>query len=329
MLRGRSRAATVAGGVVASVALLTGTGATPAAALTATQIAPYFETTGAHPDNLRLAIAQHGLKSFTAAFVLGKGCTPAWDNNVAVSASPALNKLVSDAKAQGAVPIISFGGQSGSELATVCTNQAALVTAYTNVINRFAVKKIDFDIEGKASLNNTAANTRRFTAINALRKKFPALRVSVTIPAGPGGIETGDPDVGDGMAFLRLAKAQNTTINLINIMTMDYGGPVADMGTTATTAASRAMAQIKTVWPADGYGNLGITPMIGRNDSPGETFTWDNSQTVIAFAKSKGVGRVAFWALNRDQSCTGGQTPPGPCTGVTQAPLDYTDGFLN
>ena len=293
------------------------------------QVAPYFETTGGHTDNLHLAIASHGLKSFTAAFVLGKGCTPTWDNGVALASSSAQNALVANAKAQGAVPIISFGGQSGTELATSCTTQANLVNAYSGVINRFRVTKIDFDIEGKGPLNNTAVNTRRFKAINALRKKFPSLQVSVTIPVGPNGIETGDPTVGDGMAFLRLAKAQGTKINLINVMTMDYGGAVADMGTTATTAATRSMAQIKTVWPAYGYANLGITPMIGQNDSPGETFSWNDSQTVLSFAKSKGVGRVAFWSLNRDQNCASGETAPDSCTGVSQDPLDYTDGFLN
>jgi chitinase len=99
------------------------------------------------------------------------------------------------------------------------------------------------------------------------------------------------------------------------------------MGSAATTVASRALAQIKKIWPKDTYGNIGITPMIGQNDVPGETFTWDDAQTVLAFAQSHGVRRLAFWALNRDQACGSDDVAPGTCTGEPQQPLDYTDGF--
>ena len=68
--------------------------------------------------------------------------------------------------------------------------------------------------------------------------------------------------------------------------------------------------------------------MIGQNDSPGETFTYADTQTVVAFAHKNGVHRLAFWALNRDESCGAGDTPPGTCTNLTQQPLDFTDGFL-
>jgi Glycosyl hydrolases family 18 len=324
------RCALLTGSVLTSTALLAGFAAVPGnAATTVPEVAPYFETTGAHAGNLHAAIASHGLRSFTAAFVLAKGCTPTWDNYAPISTATALNKLVSDAKTQGASPIISFGGQSGNELAKVCTDQTKLVAAYTSVINKFKVTKIDFDIEGKAALNNTAANTRRFKAIKTLEAKFPSLQVSVTIPVGPNGIETNDPEVGDGVKFLKLAKTLATRLDVVNLMTMDYGVPVTNMGTTATTAATRSMAQVKAIWPAKTYANLGITPMIGQNDSAGEMFSYTDSQTVLNFAKSHGVRRVAFWALNRDQACGGGDTAPDTCTNASQGSLDYTDGFLN
>ena len=68
--------------------------------------------------------------------------------------------------------------------------------------------------------------------------------------------------------------------------------------------------------------------MIGDNDTPGEMFSYEDAQTVVSFAKAKGVRRVAFWALNRDQSCGAGDQAPGTCTNLVQAPLDYTDAFL-
>jgi hypothetical protein len=69
--------------------------------------------------------------------------------------------LVTAAKAKGAAPIISFGGQAGTELATGCTTTTKLVAAYTSVIHTFTVTKIDFDIEGAARINDTATNARR------------------------------------------------------------------------------------------------------------------------------------------------------------------------
>ena len=196
------------------------------------------------------------------------------------------------------------------------------------MINKFKVTKIDFDIEGTTALNDTATNRRRDTAIRNLEQKFPKLEVSLTIPVGLSGINT-NPTYGKRSAFLKLAKTTATCIDVVNVMTMNYGSAVSDMGAAATTAARESMAQIKSIWPADGYKNLGITPMIGENDSAGETFTYDDSQTVVAFAHKNGVHRLAFWSLNRDQACKGDTPPDRTCTGLTQQPLDFTDGFLN
>jgi hypothetical protein len=314
-----------------ATALSAGFGTGPAAAAgNVPEIAPYFETTGAHTGNLNSAITGHGLKSFTAAFVLGSTCTPTWDNGKAIAQATTLNALVSNAKARGAVPIISFGGQQGIELATSCTAQTKLVAAYTSVIHKFGVTKIDFDIEGKAAVDNTAADTRRFKAIKTLEQKFPKLEVSVTIQIGPSGIEPENQFSGDGKKFLRLAKTLGARLDVVNIMTMDYGDAEPDMGALAKTSARNTVPQLQAIFGSSyGYNHLGITPMIGQNDSAGEVFSYDDSQAVVAFAKLKGVHRLAFWNLNRDQSCGSADQRPNDCSEESQAPLDYTDGFLN
>jgi hypothetical protein len=145
-------------------------------------------------------------------------------------------------------------------------------------------------------LTDVAANTRRFNAVKALEKNYPSLQVSVTIPVARTGLDAA------GVSFLQNAKRTGARLDLINIMAMDYGQPVADMGAVAISAAKRTVAQVKTIWPAMSYRNLGITPMIGLNDTPGETFTLANAQALVAFAKASGVGRLSFWSLNRDQA---------------------------
>jgi chitinase len=315
---------------VAGLLAAAGVAQTPAASATSKvpEIAPYFETSATHAGNLQTAINSHGLRSFTAAFVLGQGCTPTWDDGVPLATATAENALVTAAKSKGATPIVSFGGQAGTELATSCATQSKLVAAYASVINRFKITKIDFDIEGAARINNTAVNGRRFTAIKTLEKRFPKLEVSLTLPVATSGL-LASPAYGNTIALLKQAKKLGVRIDVVNLMTMNYGGAIADMGSAATTAASKSLVQIKTIWPKDSYRNIGITPMIGQNDVPGEVFSWADSQTVLSFAQKHGVRRLAFWALNRDQACGGGDAAPGACTGEMQQPLDYTDGFLN
>jgi hypothetical protein len=252
---------------------------------------------------------------------------PTWDDYSTITTTDAKSALVKKAKTAGATPIISFGGQSGNELAKVCTTVSALTTAYTGVINKFGVTKIDFDIEGAASVNATTINTRRFQAIKSLETKFPKLEVSLTLPVGYSGLETAKAD-GDAVTLLKLAKTQKARIDVVNLMTMDYGDTNANMGSAATTSATKALAQIKKIWTTYTYANIGITPMIGDNDTPGETFSYADAETVVAFAKSKGVKRLAFWALNRDQACGASDDAPNTCTNLAQDPLDYTDAFL-
>jgi hypothetical protein len=329
MSRFRTRTTLLAATASATLAMLPVLASSPAdAAAKIPEVAPYFEPTGVHTGNLITAVKSHGLKSFTAAFVLGKTCTPTWDDYSTITGTDARSKLVKNAKTAGAAPIISFGGQSGNELAKVCTTTSKLVTAYTKVINTFGATKIDFDIEGAANVNATTVNTRRFQAIKALEANFPKLTVSLTIPVGYSGIETAHAD-GDGITFLKLAKAQKARIDVVNLMTMDYGDANSNMGKASTTSASKSLAQIKKIWTADTYANIGITPMIGDNDTPGETFSYADAETVVAFAKKNGVHRVAFWAINRDQACGAGDQAPGTCTNLNQSPLDYTDAFVS
>src|ERR1035438_9373729 len=67
----------------------------------------------------------------------------------------------------GPCPIVSFGGQSGTELAASCSSLSQLTAAYQPVISTLHVTDIDFDIEG-AEIAYPADNALRFLAINAL-----------------------------------------------------------------------------------------------------------------------------------------------------------------
>lgn len=288
-------------------------------------VAPYADMTNNQEPMLDQAATQAGLKAFTAAFVIGSGCTPIWGDTLPVTNDPTVTGEITKAESEGATPIVSFGGASGVELAQSCTNLAQLVAAYQSVINTLHVTHIDFDIEG-AGIADTATNNLRFQAINQLEAANPGLVVSVTIPTFPTG-----PDY-NGDAFLQQAAADGTNISVINVMAMDYYSGFdtsgADMGTYAVEAAQNTLSFVKTVWPSDSYADIGVTPMIGQNDDPAEVFTEADAQTLVSFASANHLGRLAFWSVDRDQPCSGSVSGLPSCSEISQQPLDFTKIFM-
>jgi hypothetical protein len=285
-------------------------------------VAPYLDMGARHPANLYAAIRKHHLKFFSAGFVIGNGCTATWDDGEPVSHDPAVTNVVTRAKRLGARAVVSFGGQGGKDLSRSCTDPAAALAAYRSVIVRLHPKYVDFDIEGDALADSTAM-TQRFDAIASLEQQFPRLVVSLTIAVLPHGLD------GQGMSVIRQAKADGARVDLVNIMAMDYGGGSIDMGHAAISAAKATLSQLRSVWPHSTYANLGITPMIGRNDDVHETFTVADARSVRKFARAHHVGRLAFWALGRDKHCA----KPSPraknnCSSVAQSRLAFTRAFL-
>jgi hypothetical protein len=265
-----------------------------------------------------------GLTSFTAAFVIGSGCTPIWGDTLPVTNDPAITGDITRAESEGAQPIVSFGGASGVELAQSCSNLSQLVAAYQSVISTLHVSHIDFDIEG-AAIADTATNNLRFQAINQLEASNPGLVVSLTIPSFPTG-----PD-NNGQAFLQQAAQDGTKVSVVNVMAMDYYGSFdtggANMGAYAVEAAQDTLSLLQSIFPGDTYANVGVTPMIGQNDDPAEVLSEANAQTLVSFAQQNHLGRLAFWSVDRDQPCSGSASGLPSCSEISQQPLDFTKIF--
>jgi chitinase len=322
----RGRARWIAAGSAALVAtggmvLTTVVAAAPANAAVI-QVAPYVDMSNNQEPMLNSAATQAGLHNYTAAFVIGSGCTPIWGDTLPVTNDPTMDQEIATARSDGATPIVSFGGSGGSELALTCTTASSLQAAYQSVISHFGVNHIDFDIEG-ATLDYTSNNNVRFQAINGLEAANPGLVVSATLPVLPTGLAS------DGVAFLNLAKQDGTRIDLINVMAMDYGSSfTGDMGQEAIQAAQSTLSQARADWPGDSYANIGVTPMIGQNDNSAEVFSEANAQTLVSWASSNGIGRLAFWSVDRDQPCGGSANGLPSCSEIGQSPLDFTKIFL-
>ncbi|MFD7990626.1 glycoside hydrolase family 18 protein [Streptomyces mexicanus] len=299
----------------------TGTGTTATAGF-----APYVDTSLYPAFDLVASADATGVKNYNLAFITdGGGCTPKW-GGVTDLASDAVAAQIGALRAKGGDVRVSFGGATGSELATTCSSADALATAYGKAVDQFKLTKVDFDIEGGA-LPNTAANTRRAQAIAELQRQHPGLDVSFTLPVMPEGLTQ------DGVNLLSNAKSNGVKISAVNVMAMDYGASYSgDMGTYAEQAATATQAQVKGVlglsdsaaWKA-----VAVTPMIGVNDVSSEVFKVDDAAQLVSFAQSKGLGWLSMWSATRDKQCPGGakNSADPTCSSIAQDPYAFSKAF--
>lgn len=131
--------------------------------------------------------------------------------------------------------------------------------------------------------------------------------MSFTLPVDPIGLP------GSALTLLRSAKSAGVNVSVVNIMAMDYGAQSSSgkkMGDLATSAANATFNQIKGIFTgktdAQLWFMIGVTPMIGVNDVQSEVFRQSDAQQITDFAKQKGVGLLAYWALQRDRPGNGG-----------------------
>ncbi len=304
----------------------TPTGSTGSGSTASAGFAPYVDTSLYPAFDLLGAADATGVKNYNLAFLTdGGGCTPKWGGVTDLS-SDAVAAQIGALRAKGGDVRVSFGGASGSELATTCSSADALAAAYGKAVDAFKLTKVDFDVEGGA-LPNTAANTRRAQAIAKLQARHPDLDVSFTLPVMPEGLTQ------DGVNLLANARSNGVEIDTVNIMAMDYGASYnGDMGTYAEQAATATQAQVKSVLglsDAAAWKAVAVTPMIGVNDVSSEVFKVDDATQLVNFARSKGLGWLSMWSATRDKQCAGGTKPTADatCSSLTQDPFAFSKAF--
>jgi chitinase len=259
-------------------------------------------------------------------------CTPSWGAAYSLDGAAQsldLDRRIARLRQQGGDVMVSFGGANNSELATACTDPAALKEAYATVVDRYELSTIDLDIEG-ANLADAAAGERRAEAVAALqterRAKGDDLAVWLTLPIGPSGLlESGTDAVAQMLAA-------GVDLAGVNAMTMDYGVDLggASLGRTSIDSLNGLHRQLDTLYAQAGIGltdatlwsKIGATPMIGQNDVPAEVFSLADARTLSTFAQQKQLGRLSMWSLNRDTTCgpnyVDTRVVSNACSGVDQ-----------
>jgi chitinase len=232
-----------------------------------------------------------GVKDYTLAFLIPEaGCTAQWEDNG--ESVGAFTGQISSLQAAGGNVIISFGGESGGELAQTCTSVSALTAAYANVVSTYGVTRLDFDIEG-GTLADSASNTRRNQALAALQAQDPSVQVDYTLAVAPNGLPSQE------LGVLQGAQAAGVKVSEVNIMTMDFGNGQNALND-ALSAAPATAAQLTSLYgisTGQAYARMGLTPIAGQNDD-NEFFSQANASSLESFAASNGVQELSFWEVD-------------------------------
>jgi chitinase len=320
-----------------------GAAAADARSTAAPVYAPYVDVTLTPVYQFQLP-SENPVSSAYLGFIVSDSaspCTPSWGGYYTLAQADQsldLGARIAQLAKQGGSARISFGGRDNNELAVACTSTTELTQAYLATIEHYGVNTVDFDIEG-AALGNEAANVRRAQAVAAIQQQLAhshkSLHVWVTLPTATSGITP------QGLAVVRAMLAAHVQLTGVNVMAMDFGTRVASthMFTAVRDSLYAAHAQVQALWhhagltgtPAAAWEHLGVTVMLGVNDTTNEHFTVADARKLAVFANREGISRVSAWSLNRDSECGSAYPVTGvvsnTCSGVLQTPLEFAKIF--
>jgi len=279
---------------------------------------PYVDISLATGSQLATNAAAAGVPGVTLAFLVDGGCTAVWGGglgNVTNAMFPNGNSVRSAIDAltgAGRKVIISWGGASGSVLSS-CGTAAQAQAMYQSVFNAYPnISGQDFDIEGGVNMALLAP------ALAGLKAANPGKSISLTLPVLPTGL------VSAGLNIVNAVHNAGLRPDTINVMAMDYGSANDNGGNMLLSAQQAAQATRNQTGDM-----IGVTPMIGQNDTQNEIFTLANASSFVTWARGQSyINRLAFWSMSRDNGGCPGQTFASPtCSGVAQSTWQFSSIF--
>jgi len=235
--------------------------------------------------------------------------------------STSMATAISQMQSAGVTVAISQGGAGGQEAAAYCGTAAETQAVYQQLITKYNVKWLDFDVEyGETS----GQSVRRAQALAALQQAYPGLIVSYTLPLGSGGLNGG---TGGGTQDIADAKSAGLNLTIVNGMAMDFGGTNENQPALSEEGAAALKSQIQS---AGLTSTVGLTFLPGTSDdSPPNYFTLANATTMLDWAEANSyVTLLSFWELNRDNGgCPGSTVDEDNCSGVSQSNYEFSSIF--
>jgi hypothetical protein len=283
-----------------------------------TRFVPYADISLGVGSQVAANARAAGLRGITLAFLVDGGCTAVWGgglgnvSNAMFPNSSSVKSAIDALVAQGTSVIISWGGAAGS-IQSSCGTASQVQAMYQSVFNAYPnISGQDFDIEG--GINNTVVAQ----ALKGLKAANPGKSVSLTLPVLPTGLVTA------GLNIVNACHAIGFHPDTINVMAMDYGSANDNGGNMLLSAQQAAQATRNQTGDL-----IGITAMIGVNDTNTEVFTLSNASALTTWAKGQSfVNRLAFWSLARDNGgCAGAGFASATCSSVAQSTWQFSSLF--
>ncbi|MER6942386.1 carbohydrate binding domain-containing protein [Nonomuraea sp. NPDC000554] len=279
--------------------------------------APYIDITMSTPSLVSAANAT-GVKNYTLAFALGDstGCNPAWGGTIPLTDARIIND-VKALQAQGGQVIVASGGAQGPYLEHNCGTTATLLAAYKKVLDTVGTNHLDVDVEASIDVNKVNSALKQLQS-----ERGTSISYTLRIQGQDYGLDPFSVQILQDAA----AKGLNVTVNP---MVMDFGH-TGNWGDAMVSAAQATLNQMKGIWPSKTDAQLkrmlGVTPMIGKNDT-GQTTTQADARKLRDWANANHLGFVGFWSVGRDNGgCPNGSVSP-TCSGISQTAYEFTGIF--
>lgn len=278
------------------------------------RFAPYVYVAAPRP-NLVSAMSESPVRHFVLAFALARDaqCEPSWGSTLPVD-DPALREELAGVRAAGGSVTVATGGAGGTYLENTCETAGDLAGAYRTVLATTGADHLDVDVETSIDVELVA---------DALTEVHEDVGTGITVT-----VEVLDARRGLGQPTLNLlnALAERGTDVTVNAMVMNFP-PGASWRNAMVAAAETVTGQIQEVWPGDrqdAYRRLGLTLMIGRNDT-GQVTTLEDAAAVREYAWAHRIGFLGYWSLSRDNGgCPALPVADDQCSGISQSPYDFT-----
>lgn len=281
------------------------------------RFSPYIDITMASPD-LRDVANATGQKHFTLAFALADstGCDPSWGGTIPLNDSRIIGE-VNDLKGVGGDVTVATGGAAGPYLENTCGSTSALLAAYEKALDAVGSNRLDVDVEASIPIAQVNAALEQLQS-----ERGTAISYTLRVQGQDYGV--------DPFSVQILQDAASRGLNVtVNPMLMDFGY-TGDWGSAVISAANATLGQMRQIWPgksdADLKRMLGLTPMIGKNDT-GPTTTQAVAQQVLSYAQSNHVGYIGFWSVGRDNGGCPNGSVSATCSGISQSTYEFTNIF--
>ena len=246
-----------------------------------------------------------GVKWFTMAFILSSGgCNAAWDGS---------RPLTGGADARRSPR--SRGGRRRA----VPRSAAGAATSSARTARRRRRSPAPCR---RSSTPRPRGDRHRHREHRRVRERgrpgpHPRTRLKIVKQNNPG-VKTSSPSAPrpparptDGTRLINRARSSRANIDIFTIMPFDFGGG-SNMYQSTVNASEGLKNTLKTAFgwsDAQAYAHMGISGMNGLSDQQELTTTATWTQ-IRDYAKSKGLTRLAYWAVNRDRPCRAAESSP-------------------